>query len=208
MAVPVTTPILSAATRTAYWLRDQIFDRIRRVFFAVLRAGPIPRHVAFIMDGNRRYAHIKGMKVLQGHIDGFVALRKVSCVARVPPLEEGKKGLSSSKLGSGNMFQPRHQIRLCILLFHRQLQAPKRRGRWADAFGRKRAPGPLHTWVRDFLHFPVMVKMYWPRRGLLAQHGIRLNTIGKTDFFPLEVQAALAKAKELTKDNQRWVSCL
>jgi ditrans,polycis-polyprenyl diphosphate synthase len=43
----------------------------------VVKAGPIPQHVAFIMDGNRRYAHDKGVKVIQGHVDGFVALRRV-----------------------------------------------------------------------------------------------------------------------------------
>jgi hypothetical protein len=45
-------------------------------------------------------------------------------------------------------------------------------------------------------------------RGLLAQHGIRLNTVGKTNLFPPEVQAALAKAEELTKNNHKWVPFL
>ena len=82
------------------WLRDQTFDRVRRAFLTVLRAGPIPQHVAFVMDGNRRYARVKGMKVIQGHVDGFVALRRVRRT-RVPPF--GKR-LSSSQLDSGNMF--------------------------------------------------------------------------------------------------------
>jgi ditrans,polycis-polyprenyl diphosphate synthase len=41
------------------------------------------------------------------------------------------------------------------------------------------------------------------RRGVLAEHGVRLNTIGKTQLFPPAVQAALAEAKELTKNNNR-----
>jgi ditrans,polycis-polyprenyl diphosphate synthase len=61
----------------ALWLRDNAVDRIRRALLGVLKAGPIPHHVAFIMDGNRRYARDKGVKVLQGHVDGFVALRRV-----------------------------------------------------------------------------------------------------------------------------------
>jgi hypothetical protein len=65
--VPVTIPRL----------RDQTIDHIGRALLAVLRAGPVPQHVAFIMDGNRRYARNKGMKVIQGHVDGFVALRRV-----------------------------------------------------------------------------------------------------------------------------------
>lgn len=40
-------------------------------------------------------------------------------------------------------------------------------------------------------------------RGILAEHGVRLHTVGKTHLFPPEVQAALAKAEELTKDNHR-----
>lgn len=43
---------------------------------------------------------------------------------------------------------------------------------------------------------------FWPR-GLLAEHGVRLNAVGKISLFPPEVQAALAKAEELTKNNHR-----
>jgi ditrans,polycis-polyprenyl diphosphate synthase len=63
--------------RYGHWLRDSAIDRIRRVLLGVLKAGPIPQHVAFIMDGNRRYARDKGVKVIQGHVEGFVALRRV-----------------------------------------------------------------------------------------------------------------------------------
>lgn len=63
--------------RCAAWLQDKATDRIRRALLAVLRAGPIPQHIAFVMDGNRRYARIKGVKLIQGHVDGFVALRRV-----------------------------------------------------------------------------------------------------------------------------------
>ena len=38
----------------------------------VLRAGHIPRHVAIIMDGNRRFARkMQYNKVFQGHVSGF-----------------------------------------------------------------------------------------------------------------------------------------
>ncbi|XP_044763332.1 dehydrodolichyl diphosphate synthase complex subunit DHDDS-like [Coccinella septempunctata] len=36
----------------------------------VLRCGPIPGHVSVIMDGNRRYARNKKMKVIIGHVRG------------------------------------------------------------------------------------------------------------------------------------------
>jgi ditrans,polycis-polyprenyl diphosphate synthase len=43
----------------------------------VLRAGPCPKHVALIMDGNRRFARTKGMEVGEGHRSGYEALRRV-----------------------------------------------------------------------------------------------------------------------------------
>lgn len=64
-----------------HWFRDSAIGRIQRLLLSaslsVLKAGPIPQHVAFIMDGNRRYARDKGVKVIQGHVEGFVALRRV-----------------------------------------------------------------------------------------------------------------------------------
>jgi ditrans,polycis-polyprenyl diphosphate synthase len=42
----------------------------------VLTAGPIPKHVAFVMDGNRRYARSKQKAVYEGHSEGFIALRR------------------------------------------------------------------------------------------------------------------------------------
>lgn len=47
----------------------------RRCLFSVLSFGPIPNHIAFIMDGNRRYA--KRMQIGTGHRVGFSALISV-----------------------------------------------------------------------------------------------------------------------------------
>ncbi|CCM06762.1 uncharacterized protein FIBRA_09060 [Fibroporia radiculosa] len=51
--------------------------KVRNAFLAVLAAGPVPRHVAFIMDGNRRYARSHQRRVQEGHAEGFLALRRV-----------------------------------------------------------------------------------------------------------------------------------
>lgn len=64
------------------------------------------------------------------------------------------------------------------------------------------------TWVRRssvLSHDSVLA--YWLRtpRGLFDQYSVRLNPIGQTDLFPPEVQAALAKAREMTTDNERTV---
>jgi undecaprenyl diphosphate synthase len=43
--------------------------------------GPLPRHVAIIMDGNRRWARERRMPAIEGHRRGIVALREVTRAA-------------------------------------------------------------------------------------------------------------------------------
>ncbi|PNS16451.1 di-trans,poly-cis-decaprenylcistransferase [Sphaceloma murrayae] len=51
--------------------------RLRELLIGALRQGPVPQHVAFVMDGNRRYARNRRMETLEGHHLGSVALAKV-----------------------------------------------------------------------------------------------------------------------------------
>lgn len=54
------------------WVRDSNLTWIQRFAVRVIRSGPIPSHVAFIMDGNRRFAtktHLKSKT--DGHVKGF-----------------------------------------------------------------------------------------------------------------------------------------
>lgn len=48
------------------------------VLNCVSQAGPMPKHVAFIMDGNRRFAVKKNMQRQEGHMQGFNKLAEVS----------------------------------------------------------------------------------------------------------------------------------
>ncbi|KZV88305.1 Di-trans-poly-cis-decaprenylcistransferase [Exidia glandulosa HHB12029] len=54
-----------------------ILLKLKLFIIWVLKAGPMPQHVAFVMDGNRRYSRRKGVEVREGHSQGFVALRRV-----------------------------------------------------------------------------------------------------------------------------------
>lgn len=57
----------------------------------LLQAGPMPKHVAFIMDGNRRFARKNNMERQEGHMQGFDKLAEVSCCglkARLPQTHE------------------------------------------------------------------------------------------------------------------------
>ena len=64
------------------FIRDY-FEYFKAVLISILIAGlkasgPIPKHVAIIMDGNRRYAKKKGfLHVSEGHFEGAKTLEKV-----------------------------------------------------------------------------------------------------------------------------------
>ncbi|KAG6328442.1 hypothetical protein ID866_10647, partial [Astraeus odoratus] len=47
------------------------------LLLSVIASGPVPRHIAFEMDGNRRYARRLGKAGKEGHGDGFRALLRV-----------------------------------------------------------------------------------------------------------------------------------
>lgn len=55
------------------WIREQRteYSWWQCLALKVLQCGPLPRHVAFIMDGNRRFAKRKGLEKLDGHAQGF-----------------------------------------------------------------------------------------------------------------------------------------
>ena len=56
-------------------IRQQRTDRmewLKPCFNGLLRSGPIPKHLAFIMDGNRRFAERNAAGNLEkGHSKGF-----------------------------------------------------------------------------------------------------------------------------------------
>jgi len=63
--------------RALSWLRDKLASKTCDILLTVLAAGPVPEHIAFVMDGNRRYARKNNKSVQDGHSDGFAALRRV-----------------------------------------------------------------------------------------------------------------------------------
>jgi undecaprenyl pyrophosphate synthase len=58
-------------------------SRFTRLLLSILSCGPIPRHIAIVMDGNRRYARERGLRVGRGHEAGFESLKGVSFPQRL-----------------------------------------------------------------------------------------------------------------------------
>ncbi|XP_010146926.1 PREDICTED: dehydrodolichyl diphosphate synthase isoform X3 [Eurypyga helias] len=53
------------------WIREGELTIIERFCANIIKAGPMPKHVAFIMDGNRRYAQKCHVERQEGHSQGF-----------------------------------------------------------------------------------------------------------------------------------------
>ena len=62
------------------WLWGSVTSWFGRFCNEVLKVGPIPRHIAVIMDGNRRFAKKNSLDRSQGHLKGFDKLLEVSLV--------------------------------------------------------------------------------------------------------------------------------
>ncbi|XP_041089756.1 dehydrodolichyl diphosphate synthase complex subunit DHDDS isoform X2 [Polyodon spathula] len=58
-------------TQRMSWIHKGELTLIERLSANILKAGPMPKHVAFIMDGNRRYARKLHVERQQGHTQGF-----------------------------------------------------------------------------------------------------------------------------------------
>jgi len=57
------------------WIREEVsYSWLDRLLINVLKRGPLPRHVAFIMDGNRRFARRRQVRQIEGHSQGFEKL--------------------------------------------------------------------------------------------------------------------------------------
>ncbi|KAH3738332.1 hypothetical protein DPMN_044966 [Dreissena polymorpha] len=50
---------------------------LHRMCGRILKSGPIPKHIAIIMDGNRRFAKKNSMERAEGHLKGFDKLAEV-----------------------------------------------------------------------------------------------------------------------------------
>ena len=106
------------------WLRDKAAAKAQDALIAVLAAGPIPQHIAFILDGNRRYARSKNMQIKEGHTDGFYTLRKVCRLHRYVAF----RPLANHCIDARSMHKAERSLRERVCVLDREFQAVPRRG--------------------------------------------------------------------------------
>ncbi|EJD53093.1 Di-trans-poly-cis-decaprenylcistransferase [Auricularia subglabra TFB-10046 SS5] len=125
----------------------------------------MPQHVAFVMDGNRRYSRRKGILVKQGHNEGFTALRRVLEICF------------------------RMDIK-CVTVYGFALENFKRS---------EEEVANLMQLAKDGLNG------FCEHDDLLQANGVRLNILGNKSLLPLDLQAAIERAENLTRNNTRSI---
>ncbi|OBA19100.1 Di-trans-poly-cis-decaprenylcistransferase, partial [Metschnikowia bicuspidata var. bicuspidata NRRL YB-4993] len=92
---------------------------VRHKSIEILKQGRIPKHVGFIMDGNRRYAKEKGLFTKEGHKAGAEALKTAleSCY------EIGIKEISIYAFSIENFKRPKSEIDDILSLLRKFLES-------------------------------------------------------------------------------------
>jgi undecaprenyl diphosphate synthase len=71
-----------------------------------VKARPLPRHVGIIMDGNGRWAELRGLPRLEGHREGSASVREVARTAR----RIGIPALTLYAFSSQNWARPAEEV--------------------------------------------------------------------------------------------------
>jgi undecaprenyl diphosphate synthase len=71
-----------------------------------VKARPLPRHVGIIMDGNGRWAELRGKPRLEGHREGSVSVREVTRTAR----RVGVQALTLYAFSAQNWARPADEV--------------------------------------------------------------------------------------------------
>lgn len=77
----------------------------------------IPRHIGFILDGNRRWAHSRGLPKLEGHRQGYDNLKEITKAT----INRGVKYVSAFIFSTDNWNRTHREIKYLMELAHRML---------------------------------------------------------------------------------------
>ncbi|EFQ97412.1 dehydrodolichyl diphosphate synthase [Nannizzia gypsea CBS 118893] len=77
-----------------------------KLLVSIVQQGPIPRHIAIIADGNRRYAKSRGFSIKKGHTLGADVLNNVLDLA----FETGVEFITAYLFSIENFKRPKNQV--------------------------------------------------------------------------------------------------
>ncbi|KZT61547.1 Di-trans-poly-cis-decaprenylcistransferase [Calocera cornea HHB12733] len=108
-----------------------LYDHATRLTLDVLSAGPVPAHIGFVMDGNRRYAKHEGKAVKEGHADGFTSLQRVlECLLKLHV-----KCVTVYAFAIENFNRPPEEVDALMTLLREKLLEISQKGQLLEQYG-------------------------------------------------------------------------
>jgi undecaprenyl diphosphate synthase len=157
---------------------------------ARVRARPLPRHVAIIMDGNGRWAEARDLPRVAGHREGAEAVRAITRAAR----RIGIQALTLYAFSSENWGRPEPEVGALMHLLAEFLESE--RGEMMANGIRLNAIGDLER-----LPAPVREKLASVRAETAGNHGMILTLAlsygGRQELVQAARSAAAAKGTAL-----------
>jgi undecaprenyl diphosphate synthase len=134
--------------KTAAGSAGSVAEYTEEALLAMVSAGPVPQHVAIIMDGNGRWAQARRLPRIAGHRAGIASAREVVEVSR----ELGISVLTMFAFSSENWQRPPHEVHdLMGLLEHylrEELATLKKHEIRFRAIGRlQELPDSVQRWI-------------------------------------------------------------
>lgn len=105
--------------------------QLRELLIGALKQGPVPQHVAFEMDGNRRYARSHRMETVEGHHRGFEALARIMEIC----YKAGVKTVTVYAFSIENFNRPKYEVEGLMQLAKVKLEQLTTYGDVLDRYG-------------------------------------------------------------------------
>lgn len=122
------------------WLATALQTSLRRMMLWILVAGPIPHHIAIIMDGNRRFAQRRNLQKKSGHEFGAERLM----LALKDCYELGVKYVTVYAFSIENFKRSPEEVGVLMNLMQRKLESLLEKESLVNRFGvRVQFPGNL-----------------------------------------------------------------
>ncbi|KZZ98703.1 undecaprenyl diphosphate synthase family protein [Moelleriella libera RCEF 2490] len=164
---------------------------LRELLIGALRQGPVPQHVAFEMDGNRRYARSHRMETVEGHHRGFEALARVSI----------RHGWQGSR-------PPGHLVWIALTVFVQIMEICYKCGVkviTVFAFSVENYNRPKHE-VEGLMQLAkVKLEQLTTYGDILDRYGACVRILGQRDMLRDDVLQVVDKAVARTKRNNKAV---
>ncbi|KAL5118511.1 cis-prenyltransferase [Pleosporales sp. CAS-2024a] len=105
--------------------------QLRELLIGSLKQGPIPQHVAFVMDGNRRFARNHHIETVEGHNLGFESLARILEVC----YKTGVKVVTIYAFSIENFKRSKHEVDALMSMAKVKLEQLAEHGALLDRYG-------------------------------------------------------------------------